>query len=100
MSSTFRGSKYILSDIGGEFISKKFTWLAQELGFIKVYTSPYTTTGNSVIERMHTFVKASLGKHICNDNTDWDDIPNIAAMAYNVFLHPSSGEVPFYLMFR
>ena len=33
--STFEGSKYILSDTGGEFTSKQFTWLAKELGFIK-----------------------------------------------------------------
>ena len=37
--STFRGRKCILSDRGGEYTSKQFTWLAQELGFIKMYTS-------------------------------------------------------------
>ena len=56
----FSGSKYILGDSGGEFFSKQFTWLANELGFTKVYASPYTPTGNSVIERMHSFLKASL----------------------------------------
>ena len=40
--STFGGSKYILSHRGSEFSSKQFTFLANELGFIKVYTSPYT----------------------------------------------------------
>ena len=42
MYSTFWGSKYILSEIGREFTSKQFTFLANELGFIKVYT------GNSI----------------------------------------------------
>ena len=51
--STFRGSKYIHSDMGSEFTSKQFTWLAKELGFTKVYTSPYTPTGNAIIERTH-----------------------------------------------
>ena len=60
--STFSGSKYILSDRGGEFSSKQFIWLANELGFTKVYTSPYHPTGNSVIERTHSFLKASLQK--------------------------------------
>ena len=48
--STFGGSKYILSDRGSEFTSKEFTWLAKELGFTKVHTSPYIPTGNSLIE--------------------------------------------------
>ena len=64
--STFGGSKYIVSDRGSEFTSKQFTRLANVLGFIKVYTSPYTPTGNSVIEQTHCILKASLGKLICS----------------------------------
>ena len=92
--STFGGSKYILSNRSGELTSKQFTWLAKESGFIKVNTSPYTPTGNSIIERTHSFLKASLRKIIYNHNTDWDDIAHIAAMAYNVFPNSSSGESP------
>ena len=79
------GSKYILSDRGSEFISKQFTCLAKELGFRKLYTYLYTPTGNSVIERTHSFLKGWLKKIICNCNTYWDDIAHIAAMACNVF---------------
>ena len=43
MCSKFECSEYILSDKGGEFTRKQFTWLAQELQFIKVYTCPYTS---------------------------------------------------------
>ena len=39
--------KYILSEKGGEFTSQQFTWLAEELEFIKLYISPHTPTGNS-----------------------------------------------------
>ena len=55
--STSGGSKYILSDWGSEFSSKQFTFLVKGLGFIKAYTSPYTSTGNSIIEQIHTFLK-------------------------------------------
>ena len=68
--STFRGSKCILSDHGGEFTSKKFTFLTKELGFIKVYMSAYIPTGNSIIEQMHSFLKASIGKLKFNHQTD------------------------------
>ena len=60
--STFRDSEYILGDRGGEFTSKQYTCLANELGFIEVYTSPYTPAGNSEIEQTHAFLKASLRK--------------------------------------
>ena len=97
--ATFEGSKYTLFDRGSKFTSKQFTWLANELGFIKVYTSPYTPTGNSVVEWTHAFLKASPGKLICNHNIHWDEIAHIATMAYNVFLHSSAREAPFYSVF-
>ena len=68
--STFRGSKYILSDRGSEITSKQFIWLAKKLGFIKGYISPYTPTGNSVREWTHDFLKACLRKLFCNHNID------------------------------
>ena len=36
--STFGGRKYILNDRGSELTSKQFTFLANELDFIKVYS--------------------------------------------------------------
>ena len=76
--SPFGCSKYMLSDCGSEFTSKKFASLAQALGVFKVYTSPYTPTGNSIIECTHSFLKASIRKLICNHQGDWDDTVHIA----------------------
>ena len=97
--SVFGGHTYIFSDRGGKFISKQFAWLAEELGFVKVYTSPQTPMGSSALECTHSFLKASIRKLIWNHNTDWDELANMAMMAYNVFLHSAAGESPFYLMF-
>ena len=58
--STFRSSKYILSERGSESTTKQFDLLAKELGFIKIYTSSYTSTGISIIEHTHSFLKASI----------------------------------------
>ena len=74
-------------------------FLAKELGLTSICTSPYTPTGNSVIECTHSFLKASIGKLICNHEGDLDERVHIATMAYNVFSHSSTGECPFYLMF-
>ena len=97
--STFGGSKYILSDRGSQFTSKKLTFLASELGFIKLYTSPYPSTSNSIIECTHSFLKAYLRKLISNHQIDCDGIAHITAIVYNVFPHSSAGEAPIYLMF-
>ena len=92
--ATFNSSKYILSDRGGECSSKQFTWLGNELGVIKVYTSPFTPTGNSIIERTLSSSETSSQKIISNCATDWDSIAHIAAMAYNVFQHSATEEAP------
>ena len=84
--------------MGGEFTSKQFTWIAEELRFIKVYTS-HTSTGNYLIKHTHSFIKASLYKLVCNHKTDWDELAHVAMMAYNDFLHSLAGKAPFYLMF-
>ena len=94
--STFGRSTHILSDRDVEFTIKQSTCLAKKLW----YTSPYTPTGNSIVERTHSFLKASLRKIICNHNADVTYLAHIAAMVYNVFPHLTLGEAPFYLMFR
>ena len=53
----FGGSRYILTDRGSEFTSQMMHQLASKLGFMKVFTSPYTPPDNSVIERAHQFLK-------------------------------------------
>ena len=97
--SVFWSSKYILNDRVGKFTTNQIFWLAEELGFIKVYSYPNTLTGNSVIECTHSFLKAPIRKLISNHNINLDELAHVAMMAYNVFLHSSTGEAPFYLMF-
>ena len=83
MCTPHLGVVNILSDRGGEFSSK-------QLGFIKVYTSPHTLTGNSVIEQTHAYLKTSLRKLICTHNIDLDEQAPIATMAYEVLPHSSA----------
>ena len=96
MYSAFGGSKYILCERGSEFTSKQFTFVVNELCFIKVYNSPYTPTGNSIIEWTHAFLMASPRKLIFNHQIDWDEIAHITSMVYNVFPHSSVGKALFY----
>ena len=84
-----------MSDCSSEFTSKQFGFLAKELGFIKVYTLPY----DPIIECKHSCLKASIRKHTCNHQVDWNETVHIATMAYNAFPHSSAGQSLFYLMF-
>ena len=93
-------SKFILSDNGKEFSSASMAYIADQLGFIKVYTSPYSPYLNSVIETCYNFLKNSIRKLRCNHETDWDQLAHIAVMAYNIFPHTATGESPFFLMYR
>ena len=54
------GSKFILTDRGGDFSSEAMSYIAEQLGFTKVYTSPYSPKSNSFIERCHSFLKNSI----------------------------------------
>ena len=96
--TTDRGrSKFILSDNGIEFSSALMTYIADQLGLTKVYTSPYSPHSNSVIERCHNFLKNSIRKMRCNYETDWDHLTHIAVMAHNIFLTQQQVKVYFFL---
>ena len=92
----FGGSRYILT----EFTSQMMHQLASELGFTEVLTSPYTPTGNSVIERAHQFLKHSVSKIINKKQIEWDTVCHIATAAFNVFPTKIDKESPFFLMFH
>ena len=93
------GSQFILSDNRKEFSSALMAYVADQLGFIKVYTSPYSTHSNSVVERCHSFLKNSMRKMKCNYEADWDQWAHIAMKAYTIFPHTAAGESPFFLMY-
>ena len=75
-------------------------YIADQLGFTKVYTSPYSPSLNSVIEICHNFLENSIRKMRCNHETDWDQLAHIALMVYNIFHHTAKGESPFFVMYR
>ena len=93
------GSKCIIRDKGGEFSSEVMFYIAYQLGFTKVYTSPYSPNSNSVIKRCHSFLKNSIREMRCNHDVELDGLVHIAKMAYNIFPHLAAGESPFFLMY-
>ena len=90
-------SKFILTD--SEFSSGVMSFIADQLGFTKVYTSPYTPKSNSIIKRCHSFLKNSIRKMSCNHDVEWDELVHIAKMVYTIFPHSAAEESPFFLMY-
>ena len=91
------GSQFILSDNGKEFSSASMAYITDQLGFTKVYTSPYSPHSNSVVERCHSFFKNSIRKMRYNYKADWDHLAHIAMVANDIFPHTATGESPFFL---
>ena len=64
------GSKFILTDRGSEFSSEAMSYIADQLGYTKVYTSPSSPKSNSIIERCHSCHKNSIRKMRCNHDAE------------------------------
>ena len=93
------GPNLFLTDRGDEFSSEVMPYIADQLGFTKVYTLPYSPKSNSVIKRCHRFLKNSIRKMRCNHDVEWDELVLIAKMAYNIFPHSAAGGSLFILMY-
>ena len=72
----------------------------QRIGIYQNIYFPHTHTDDSVTEHTHSFLKVSINELNCNHKTDWDELEHVVVRSYNVFLHSSAGEAPFYLMFE
>ena len=75
------GSTFILTDRGGEFSSEVVSCITDQLGFTKVYTSPYSPKSNSTNERYHSFLKNSVRKVRYNHDAESDELVHITKMA-------------------
>ena len=58
------GSKFILTDQGSEFLSEVMSYIADQFGFTKVYTSPYSPKLNIIIERCNSFLKNTVKNEV------------------------------------
>ena len=62
--SIFRGSSYMLTDIGSEFRNDVFDEVCDKLGIKRVYSPVYTPQPNGKLEGFHQFFKACISKQI------------------------------------
>ena len=94
------GSETILSDQGREFQAEIFNKVTSELGIQQVFTSPYTPTSNSVLERAHRFVKQKIiAVRAAVPGIQWDKVVPQIQFAYNISPGTFTQESPFFLYY-
>ena len=96
---TFGPSRKILTDNGTEFKNKMWDAVYEILKTEHKVTPIYSPQCNGRIEGFHRFLKATAGKQL-QKGLEWDDVVWKATSAYNFFPTESSGNSPFFLMFR
>ena len=89
----------LLSDMEKSFVSEVTQGLLAKLGIRKVNTTGYSPTGNSVVERFHRFLNASLTMFVNKKGTDWEDYVDSVLFAYRTSMCTSTGFSPFELIF-
>ena len=91
--------KVLLSDMEKSFVSGVTRGLLEKLGIRKVNTTGYSPQGNSVVERFHRFLNASLTMFVNEKGTDWEDYVDSVLFAYRTSMCTSTGFSPFELIF-
>ena len=84
--------KEILSDRGGNFMSKLMEEILKRLGIKHIKSSPYHPQSNGILERWHATVKAMLRKS-GRGKKNWDRTIPLLLFASREAIHDSTGFV-------
>ncbi|KAH7713026.1 pol polyprotein [Aphelenchoides avenae] len=87
----------LVSDNGSCFTAECFREFCALLGINKVYSVPWHSQGNALTERTFRVVQDMLAKMVSANQEDWDTMLVFTAFSYNVSVHESTGETPFFL---
>ena len=90
----FGPPKYILSDNGGQFISKFFQSVCNILGTRNLFTTAYHPQTNGQVERYNRTILAGL-RHYCAEHAkDWDQFSSAITFGYNNTIHRATSLTP------
>jgi len=91
--------KSVLSDNASTFRSRFFQLVNRHLGTKNVYSSPYHSQGNALVERQHRTIQDILSKYVQSNQKDWDIHLPLAIFAINTSVQQSTKYSPFELLF-
>ena len=90
----FGPPKYLLSDNGGQFISKFFQSVCNILGTRNLFTTSYHPQTNGQVERYNRTILAGLRSYCSEHGKDWDNFSHAVTFGYNNTVHRATSLTP------
>ena len=90
----------LLSDRGTAFLSKLMLNVYRLMGIRKSNTIAYHPQTDGLVERFHRTLTDMLAKSVQQGGKNWDQCLPYVLFAYRSSLQSSTGESPFYLLYR
>ena len=93
--SVFGLPNQIHSDNGKELVNRLWEEIFSELKILHTKTPPYNPSSN-IIERWHRTIVSLLRTMDSEMQNEWDLGVKAACLAYNITVHSSTGQTPFF----
>ncbi len=100
VTESYGNPRVLLTDNAREFCSVVLRNWCRENGVKLVHCTPYHPQGNSVCERMHRTMKVILATLCKGHPARWPRYIKKCQKIINNAVHESTGEQPYFLMFR
>jgi transposase InsO family protein len=88
----------LLSDRGTEFLAEIMKEVNKCFDVKKINTTSYHPQTDGEVEKFNGTLKEQLRAASEHDHTSWDQYLPAIVSAYNATPHPSTGEIPFYIV--
>jgi Integrase core domain len=96
--SSYGVPMFLLSDNGGDFISRFFQRVTQVMSIHHLFTAAYHPACNGQAERFNAYILDKLRTFIDEDQRDWDQYTATLTYAYNSQPNATTGFSPFELV--
>ena len=96
--ATFGGSLTLVTDNWKEFKKEFFQKVESELGIKHQFLSPHHPQSNSILEKIHYFLKVCVRKHT-HGKLDWEDNSQLSFFSFRMLPGIHFKESPFFLPF-
>ena len=87
-----------ISDDGPCFKANKFEEKCYQLGIHLSHVTPYYHQANGLIERWNRTLASMIRPLAEEHREDWDRLIGYCLFAYRTTVHPSTGNIPFFLL--
>jgi hypothetical protein len=89
----------LISDMGSNFMSELFQNICKLLRIRRISTTAFNPRGDGAIERKFSIFQNMIRHYIQSEFNSWHRMLPFITFAYNVTVHTSTKETPFYLFY-